>query len=823
MKLDPALFGQPEQGRGVVVRERQAGPRGWKRIRVDGAALSDPGGVVSTLHRHWLLRQPVVIELAVDALELKTPQTEHRRPYELGCDFEFLRERLHFLVWANNVDATRDQPIWWLDRLAGEARAGRPTDGGPRDERALGYLHRESLDLRRAGLGKRAGLPAQKVPALGSLTARQSQAVLHDRGPARVIAPAGSGKTRVLTGRLLHLLGVRGIEPELVTAVAYNRRARQELELRTQGLPCRPEIRTIHSLALAILREARDPRVLNEVEVRRLLATLVPQGERRRNQDFLAPYLEALARVRVALVEPEQAALERDDVPEFVRVFETYRRVLRDRNLVDYDEQIFAAIELLCRDSELRAKWQLRCRHLLVDEFQDLTPSYLLLLRLLSSPTYQVFAVGDDDQVIYGYSGADPRFLVRFEDYFPQASSYDLGINFRCPVGVVHAARNLVERNKARVRKSIEPGPEASESGLHLLSKPAHEEAEAALKVIQDWLQQGARAEEIAVLTRVNSLLLPLQLGLRQRGIPYHSSLRAQSLQSAGMQTALSYLRVASSPEDVSSEDLAQTLRRPNRKLRRAFLDQIDDSRVRSLSVLQRAAQSLQDWEAEKVEEYLTQVRALAEILRRQGAAAALRFLRTTVGLGAAMEELDRSSGPVGSGGGHLDDLLALEQAAGHCADLAELELQLTQGLSEGPGEGGVCLSSVHRVKGQEWPRVLLYGVRSGVFPHRLSGPEGLEEERRVFHVALTRARQEVALLVDREEPSPFVAELAPRARKARPGGKSVPSLQPGQQVWHQMFGQGKVSMVHDQIATVSFEKGPSRKIKISYLQPLKL
>lgn len=821
MECDHELFGPPELGRGVVLKPHQPEPQGWTRVRVDRAVLSEPEQAVSTLHRHWVHRTPVAIELAVDPAELKTPQRDSRQPYELGANFEFLRERLHFLVWANNVDATRDQPVWWLDRLAGAERCGRYTDGGPRDRLSVPCLHRESLERRRAGLRHS---PPQGAPSdvhLAGFTAAQQQAVLHDRGPARVIAPAGSGKTRVLTGRLLHLLGERGIEPDLVTAVAYNRRARQELERRTQGLSLTPEIRTIHSLALAILQESRALRVIAEPEVRRLLTPLVPQADRRRNQDFLAPYLEALSRTRIALVDPVAVASERQDVPDFPRVYEAFHSALRERQLLDYDQQISAAIELLCQNPEVRARWQRRCRHLLVDEFQDLTPAYLLFLRLLSAPSYQVFAVGDDDQVIYGYSGADPGYLIRFADFFPQASSYDLGINFRCPHGVVQAARHLLSRNRRRVRKTIEPGPSAGDQGLQLVAQSAEEEAETALKAIENWLAQGWRPEEIAVLTRVNSLLLPLQLGLSQRGIPYHSSLSAQSLRTAGIQTALGYLRIASSPQEFASEDLALTLSRPNRKLRRSTLDELGASAIRSLKQLERAIPRLEDWEAERIEEYLAQIQALGRILPQQGVRAALRHLRTCVGLGAAMDELDRSSGPVGSGGGHLDNLLALEQAAGEYRELTQFEGLLTQRLQANQQSAGVCLSSVHRVKGQEWPKVVLYGVRNGVFPHRLAGEEGLEEERRVFHVALTRAQSEALLLVDREEPSPFVAELAPRARKVTPVSHSGSPCRTGQRVWHTVFGQGTIGEIQGQIATVAFDNGAVRKIKISFLQPL--
>jgi DNA helicase-2/ATP-dependent DNA helicase PcrA len=834
VKRDPAWFGPPELGRGVVVGPGQPGPLGWLRHRIDEHTLSRPHDSVRLLHEHWLRRRPITVELALPAsqLQLQSRQSDSRLPYELGCDFEFLGDRLHFLVWANNLDATGpDGPVWWLDRLAARFElTGRLTDGGPRDLLATGCLHRETLDLLRRG--QFAGLrgphrPGEVPPGgttlpgwLAELTEPQRAAVLHGAGPARVVAPAGSGKTRVLTSRLRTLLSGWGVEPELVTAVTYNRRAREELTHRLRDLPTSPQVRTIHSLALAILRQQGEFTVISEMQARQLLAPLVPPGERRLNSDQLAPYLEALSRVRLALLPPEQVQAEREDIPDFSRVFRQYRARLQEQRLLDFDEQIFSAIEALCQHPELRADWQRRCRHLLVDEFQDLTPAFVLLLRLLAAPDYQVFGVGDDDQVIYGYSGANPEFLVDYERFFPHAASYDLGLNFRCPQEVVVAARRLLQRNRRRLRKTIEPGPHNLPGGLIWQEAPQEREAQAALEILRGWLAAGVPPEEIAVLARVNSILLPVHLGLHQLGIAHSCPLDATLLKRTGVRTALAYLRLACADEEFPALELTETLRRPNRRLRRQLLDQLSRRPCWTREALRRTATRWEEWEAEKLEDYLSQLQALGSLLHRQGVAPALRFLRTTVGLAGDLDELDRSSGG-DPAGGHVDELLALEQAAHGCGNLAEFERLLAHGLQTPGDGGGISLSSVHRVKGQEWPRVLLYGVRMGLFPHRLAGPQGREEERRVFHVALTRARQEVVLLVDPGTPSCFVHELRPPARSVGSASASAAiSGAVGQRVGHRLFGAGTITACQDGIATVTFDQGPARRIKLSYLEP---
>ncbi|MGH9266127.1 MAG: UvrD-helicase domain-containing protein, partial [Acidimicrobiales bacterium] len=224
-------------GRGLVVLPGADVPTGWDdvpRVRVEGE------DVVGPLHEAWSQRRPVVVELAVDPAELKQPQTDSRPPYQLGPGFEFGRERLHFLVWANTYDCRSGEPVWWhgvragrLGAPEGNVEVGGPADvvlpdgtpawcdGGPRQalpglQRAV--VHRDSIDAGRLTVGRDA-------PPAAALAPDQLAAVSHQGGPARIIAPAGSGKTRVLTERLRHLLADRNHEPELLTAVAYNVKA----------------------------------------------------------------------------------------------------------------------------------------------------------------------------------------------------------------------------------------------------------------------------------------------------------------------------------------------------------------------------------------------------------------------------------------------------------------------------------------------------------------------------------------------------------------------------------------------------------------------
>jgi len=784
--------GPPELGRGAVVLPGAESPpclATAPRIRLDDGVLVSPTAAIRTLAEAWARRTPVVVELGVDASELERPQTTGAAVWSLPPDFELARERLGFLVWANNWDLRGPEPVWWRSRKAARLGAveGGPCDvvlpdgravwcdGGPRGPVAVPepIVHRESIELGRLTT---AG-PDWPQPR-AELAPDQREAVAHCSGPARVIAPAGSGKTRVLTERLHHLIADRGVEREIVTAVAYNRKAAEELRNRTAAFS--PHVRTIHSLGLSICQAAAPRTVLEERDVRRILDGLV-DVRHRRNQDVLAPFVEALAEVRNALRDPEDVEDERDDVPGFAEVFDRYRRILAGNGAVDFDEQVYSAIELMLTDADLRRRTQQRCRHMLVDEFQDLTPAHLLLLRLCAAPAYQVFGVGDDDQVIYGHAGADPRFLLDFADLFPGAQSHALEVNYRCPPQVVAAAVSLLGHNRLRVPKNIradlaKPGPAGEETArgevVAVRRCAGIDLAVSAADWIQEHLDRGIPPGEIAVLARVNAALIPVQAALFERGVPFLSTLGGETLGRTGLRTALAYLRIAVHPERIDRSDLLETIRRPSRRMKRETLDRIGRRRGWSLDDL-AGVRCENTVDEERLADYVEELRSLGRLAALGDVAAVVAAIRDEIGLGGAMSVLDSSrSGADRST--HSDDLDSLEGAAALHRDPSTFAAWLASVLGAAqadPGQG-VTLSSIHRVKGREWPHVVIVGAHEGLMPHRLAiGSAAEEEERRVFHVALTRCREDVLVLADSSRAAPFVDEMEGRTppRRERP------------------------------------------------------
>jgi len=277
--------------------------------------------------------------------------------------------------------------------------------------------------------------------------------------------------------------------------------------------------------------------------------------------------------------------------------------------------------------------------------------------------------------------------------------------------------------------------------------------------IAEDWIADGAAPADLAVLARVNSALLPVQIALGHAGIPRTAPLDPSILGRTGIRTALAYLRMGLDPERLTREDIRDTLNRPARKVKSAVEPHLKRHPRWSLDRLHGLADVLDGKQAARLAGYGNDLQVLTDaITAGADTLACLVVIRDRIGLGEAMETLDSSrSRPEGSS--HGDDLDALAQLADLHPDPATFREWLVDSLRMPGDEDGVTLSTVHRVKGMEWDRVVVFAANDGVMPHRLA--EDIEEERRIFHVALTRCRTHVAVVANRDDASPFVDELA--------------------------------------------------------------
>jgi hypothetical protein len=294
--------------------------------------------------------------------------------------------------------------------------------------------------------------------------------------------------------------------------------------------------------------------------------------------------------------------------------------------------------------------------------------------------------------------------------------------------------------------------------------------AERTVALITDRLDAGATPSDVAVLARVNSALLPIQVALAEAGVPCGSPLDPAALGRTGIRTALAYLRLGLDPERIRREDVLDTLNRPARKVKSAVEPFLRRDGRWSLARLEQLHDGLTGTHHERFGEYLADLHHLtAAITDGADTARCLHIVRNRIGLGEAMDALDSSrTRPEGSS--HGDDLDALEQLAALHPDPVTFREWLAERLRVPDDPTGVALSTVHRVKGMEWDHVVVFAANAGLFPHRLS--DEVEEERRVFHVAVTRCRERVDVVADVDRPSPFVAQLRtpaePRPRAER-------------------------------------------------------
>lgn len=789
--------GPDSLGRTLVIPPGTKIPEAWKKcdiFEVDAEILQDPELTADELSELWFRRERYIVELSI---ELPSGETDESPVWELEPGFTFHKDRLLHFVFSNAVRLVRsgdkdseevelasalaDRAAALGAKIGGSADVVLPDgteawlDGGPMDPLVTPepVVHAVSLD---AGVLR----PLGKAEPDADLAPDQLAAVAHRSGAARIIAPAGSGKTRVLTERARHLVHNWAIPTSALTLVAFNKRAQIEMSERTQDLRGL-RVRTLNSLALQIINDHHPVSTVSERDIRRLISNLV-QFPRKANADPVASWFEALTAVRLGLRDPDEVeASFHGDVDSFAEVFDQFRDKLARSNTVDFDEQIYLAIEILLRDPRARRKAQLGCSVLLVDEFQDLTPAHLLLIRLLAGPRADVFGVGDDDQTIYGFTGANPRWLIDYDQFFPGSQPHALEVNYRCAPGVVSAAANLLEYNTERVVKTITSAPNRKASNGDLTLVKATDGLAELVKRIRDLIEGGTKPADIVVLSRVNVTLAVPQVALAHSGLPVTGAVGPALLDRTGVRAALAWMRVATSGKRLTPHDISESGRRPSRGLSPRVLEWMGENN--DLAGITQLAGRLKDKDAAKIKDWMADVRRLRQMVTDDATSADLLVeIQDSVGLATAMGTLDASRGNADRST-HIDDLTALVSLAALEPDPMSFVPWLRDALDQPrPNEGeAVFLSTVHRVKGQEWPHVFVYGVDQGTFPHRLAERP---EERRVFHVAITRSSTQTTVIADPGRPSQFLTELTgERSKTAKERTTEQPkdwSKQPG-------------------------------------------
>jgi len=632
---------------------------------------------------------------------------------------------------------------------------------------------------------------------LAGLNPQQRQAVTHVDGPLLILAGAGSGKTRVITHRIAHLIRHHRVHPAAIAAVTFTNKAADEMRERVHHLlgdsppPAGLTVSTFHSFCVRLLR--RDGQRLAELRpgfTRNF--TIYDEGEQlavvkaacRRlglEEKRFMTYRGVQSRLSHAKnhqESPRDLAASRDEkTRKLAEVFELYEALLRQSNALDFDDLLLETVRLLRHDEAARAAYNRRIVQLLIDEYQDTNRSQYELVRLLTDTHRNLCVVGDEDQSIYGWRGADIRNILDFERDFPDALTIRLEENYRSTKNILECASQLVANNRQRLGKWLwTAAPEGERIGIYE-ARDAEDEALFIAERIDRLVQQPS--DRVAVLYRTNAQSRQIEEALRRSGRPYHVVGGFSFYQRAEIKNALAYLKLIHSPQD--SVSLLRIVNTPARGIGKTTLEQLESYALdHNLDLDSALARMLAEQRfPPRAQAALEAFRKLIQDLRGAAASEPLdELLHQVLKRSGYWGVLERDDSPEAEA--RLENLKELLNAAAEATERKEgipefLDHAALVSEADSLDERAqVSLLTLHNAKGLEFPIVFIAGLEQGLFPHSRSmeRPEALEEERRLCYVGMTRARQRLFLSWARvrrrwagddwepSDPSQFLREL---------------------------------------------------------------
>ncbi|MCZ6671249.1 MAG: UvrD-helicase domain-containing protein [Acidobacteria bacterium] len=601
---------------------------------------------------------------------------------------------------------------------------------------------------------------------LDRLNEQQREAVTHGEGPLLVLAGAGSGKTRVIAHRVAHLIASRQAEPDQVVAVTFTNKAADEMRERirnlagtgTQGL----QVRTFHSFCLRILRrEAHHldyPHsfvIYDAADQIALIRDILRSNQEAKNTWSAKEISARISSAKNLGVGPgEYSDANRSPGSALLaQLYEEYEKRLRRARAMDFDDLILKSLHLLVNFDAVGKKYAGMCRHLLVDEYQDTNRPQHLLVKRLTGTWGNICVVGDEDQSIYGFRGANIGNILSFSVDFPNARVIKLERNYRSTRRILEAASAVVSRNRERLGKTLWTEDEEGER-LDLFEAPT--DREEAVWVVQSIRRQMAEMPEgeCAVLYRTNPQSRPLEEILNREGIPYRMVGGVRFYERREVKDMLAYLRLLLDPAD--DVGLNRILNVPPRAIGPAARMGLEEARKREEIPLWDALQRCLEEKRlpARSRRALAAFRTLMEEIRNgivpERPAEALQSLLDRV----SYFEYLRASCPATEAEERIQNINELLSGIAEYDGIEDgLQLFLDQASLIGEtdinrGAGRVVLMTIHASKGLEFPAVFLVGMEENLLPHArsLDSDSGIEEERRLFYVGLTRARRRVFL-----------------------------------------------------------------------------
>ncbi len=630
------------------------------------------------------------------------------------------------------------------------------------------------------------------------LNDQQNVAVKHLDAPLLVLAGAGSGKTRVITQKIIWLIQDKGVSAKSIFAVTFTNKAAREMKERVsetldksaaKGLT----VSTFHSLGLQILREEREALNLNAGfsifdpnDSRVVVRDLMRQDYDADDEliDGVRHFISKWKNDLVGVGQAQQLAMTDAMQVTASRVYEAYERHLHACNAVDLDDLIKKPIDLFRRDDEVLGRWRERVQYLLVDEYQDTNAAQYELVRFLVGQGAGLTAVGDDDQSIYGWRGAQPDNLVQLGKDFPALELVKLEQNYRSMGRILHTANHLIQKNQRPFEKHLWSELGFGEPIRVLTSVTESQEAE---KVVADLMshkfQKDSSYGDYAILYRGNHQARAFETRLREMQIPYYLSGGLSFFERAEIKDVMSYLRVLTNPKDDNA--FVRCINTPRRGIGAGAIEKVGDvARAKNVSLYEAIVEdalqnelsqkriaplrSFSQWieEYKEREEDVGPLQIVSDMLEhidyhnylmensKSPEQAEMRWknVMDLVGWVKRMYEKDNEK--------------TLTEIVANMALMGILEKN-----DDEQNDNQVSLMTLHASKGLEFPYVYIVGLEENLLPHKVSVEEGgIEEERRLFYVGITRARHELVLSYAKQrqrfgeliqcEPSRFLEEL---------------------------------------------------------------
>lgn len=606
-----------------------------------------------------------------------------------------------------------------------------------------------------------------------SFSKAQTEAVTHGKGPCLVLAGPGSGKTLTIVNRMKYLIEEQKVRPEEILVITFTKYAATEMKSRfinlmgSKKLPV--TVGTFHGIYYGILKWAYrfgPQNILSEEEKYQLIRHVVNQQENIEifdEEDFLQEIATEIGKIKNNRLDIETYKSTKCNAGAFRDIYRQYEEERKKARKIDFDDMLVLCYELFSARADILKMWQEKFQYILIDEFQDINQVQYDVIKMLSAPQNNLFAVGDDDQSIYGFRGADAKLMFQFKKDFPGAKQILLDINYRSTSNIVENALKVIGHNEVRFDKAIRADKQAGAS-LHVQEvRDPVEEGSYILDEIQERIRSGVKPEEIAVLFRIHTDARPLVEGLLERQIPFQMREHMPNIYNHFIAKDIrTYFKMALGSRE--RQDFLQIMNRPKRYIGRDSLS----GRNVSFEDLRRFYCD-KEWMQDRVDQFEWDLKMLVKMAPY----AAIQYLRKRIGYDDFLREYAKERK---INAGDLFEVMAeLEEAARPYATLEEWfthveEYTNTLKLREKKKElnhEGVRLMTMHAAKGLEFDTVYIIEANEGQVPYKKALKEqGIEEERRLFYVAMTRAKELLKIVYVKTKngketsPSRFVDEL---------------------------------------------------------------